>query len=88
MEPTRLVTARFRRVGLQGKGCHVSRRLLGLIIAGVGIVVTVVALLADPLGIGSSDDFGWKQVLGVVVGIALVTWGFVVASADEKPGPD
>ena len=65
-----------------------SRRLLGLIIGGIGIAVAVVAVLADPIGVGGSDDFGWKQLLGVVVGIALVVWGFVIASADEESRPD
>ena len=65
-----------------------SRRALGLIIGGIGIAVTVVAVLADPIGVGGSDDFGWKQLVGVVVGIAMVAWGFVIASADEESRPD
>ena len=65
-----------------------SRRLLGLIIGGIGIAVAVVAALADPIGIGASDDFGWKQLLGVVVGNAMVARGFVIASADEESRPE
>ena len=65
-----------------------SRRSFGLIIGGIGVAVTVIALLADPIGVGGSDDFGWKQLLGVVIGVALVAWGFVMASDDDESQPD
>jgi hypothetical protein len=38
-----------------------------------GILAVVVSLFADPLGIGRSPGFGWRQMLGVVTGL-LLTW--------------
>ncbi len=33
-----------------------------------GAALVVVSLLADPIGIGGTDGFGWKQVAGAIVG--------------------
>lgn len=38
----------------------------------LGILVALVSLFADVLGLGGAPDFGWKQILGLVVGLALV----------------
>ncbi len=41
-----------------------ARRQLGVLLGAVGIVAVLVAVLADPLGIGGAEDaFGWKQVV-------------------------
>ena len=42
----------------------------------LGILVAFASLFADALGLGGSPTFGWKQVLGLVVGLALVAYGF------------
>lgn len=41
----------------------------------LGILVALLSLFADALGLGGSPDFGWKQILGLVVGLALVAYG-------------
>ena len=50
------------------------------------------SVLADPLGIGGSDGFGWKQILGAVVGAAGVLVGLVLVSfpqrGDVEPGAE
>jgi predicted MFS family arabinose efflux permease len=63
----------------------VSRRATGLVISGIGIAVLAVAVLADPIGVGASDEFGWRQLLAVVFGIAVVVLGYVLATGDEEP---
>jgi hypothetical protein len=52
--------------------------------------VLVVSALADPLGLGGGDSFGWKQAAGVIVGavasgigIALVARGRAAADVDS-----
>jgi len=46
----------------------------GLIL--LGVLVALVSLFADALGFGSGTTyFGWKQILGLVVGLALVAYG-------------
>ena len=42
----------------------------------IGIVILVLSVLADALGLGRVEGFGWKQALGVVVGIALIGVGY------------
>ena len=50
----------------------IEERPLGIVIALVGAVGTVIAALADPLGIGEGEVFGWLQITGVIIG-GLVT---------------
>ena len=43
----------------------------------VGIIIALVSLFADALRLGADPAaFGWKQILGVVVGLALAAYGF------------
>jgi hypothetical protein len=58
------------------------RRQIGALVAAVGIVGILIAVLANPLGIGNAEaegTFGWKQVVLLGVGIALVIAGAVMA---------
>ena len=63
-----------------------SRRVSGLLISALGVALLAVALFADSIGVGNSEDFGWKQLLGVVAGLAIAALGYVVANGDEEPG--
>lgn len=51
--------------------------LLLVIVGGVGIVVSA---LADPLGIGEGEVFGWLQITGVVIGAVLTLLGVAFAA--------
>ena len=42
---------------------------------GVGVVLVLISGLADNLGLGGQPGFGWKQTLGVVIGVLLVVTG-------------
>ena len=65
-----------------------SRRSLGVVVTVVGLLVLVIAAFADPLGIGGADDtFGWKQIVGVVVGAVIAVAGIVLAVSGGKPSP-
>jgi hypothetical protein len=44
-----------------------NRRLVGGIVATAGVVVLVLSALAEPIGIGSEDGFGAKQVIGLAL---------------------
>ena len=44
-------------------------------IAIIGLIVGVLALLADWLAFGSAEGFGWQQILGVALGAALAAGG-------------
>jgi len=63
-----------------------SRRSLGFVVTAVGVIVLVVAAFADPIGIGGAEDtFGWKQIVGVVIGAVVAVVGIVLAVGGEKP---
>jgi hypothetical protein len=49
---------------------------IGLLVAGLGVVAVLIALLSDPLGI-SHGSFGAKHIALLVVGIALIVGGLV-----------
>lgn len=55
-----------------------NKRTLGLIAAVVGIVVLLVSLLANPLGLGA-PGFGFKQIIGAVLGAVVAVLGIVLA---------
>ena len=68
-----------------------SARQTGLVILVVGLAAALLAVLANPLGIGHSG-FGWHQVVLLVAGIVLAVVGAVVVlrapSSEPAPGPD
>lgn len=42
---------------------------------GLGTALSLVALLADSLGLGREARFGWKQGIVLAVGLALIVGG-------------
>jgi uncharacterized membrane protein len=52
-----------------------SNPVCAWIVIGVGLLIDLIALFADPLGLGRSPGFGWHQLLGVVVGALIVLAG-------------
>ena len=50
---------------------------MGWLLVGIGVVVLAASLLADPIGIGEGSGFGWKQVVGIIVGVLVAGWGAV-----------
>ena len=51
-----------------------KRQAVGLSLVFLGIALVLVSALANTLGIGM-QGFGWKQIVGVVVGAALALLG-------------
>jgi len=52
-----------------------DRPVLARIMIGVGVLLVLISLFADPLGLGRSPGFGWRQTLGVVVGALVILGG-------------
>ncbi len=48
---------------------------LGAVLAAVGLMILVISLLADVLAFGSSEGFGWRQLLGVALAGVMVLIG-------------
>jgi len=51
-----------------------------MVIALVGAVGAIIAALANPLGIGETEVFGWLQWTGVIGGIVVALLGVAIAS--------
>jgi len=69
-----------------------ERRLVAWIAVVAGAVLFVLSALADSLGLGDGDGFGWKQTAGVVLGalvvVAGLAWMYVPRRGEVEPGPD
>ena len=55
-----------------------QKRKLGALLIGVGIVVFLISVFADPLGIGGYPGFGTKQVIGTIIGVVLAIIGVIL----------
>jgi hypothetical protein len=49
-----------------------EERPLGIVVTIIGVIGLFLSLLADPLGIGEGEVFGWLQITGTIIS-ALVT---------------
>jgi hypothetical protein len=47
-----------------------------MVILILGVVIVLLSVLADGIGLGGAEGFGWKQALGVLVGIVLIGVGY------------
>ncbi|MBE3067704.1 MAG: hypothetical protein IMZ73_09820 [Chloroflexi bacterium] len=56
-----------------------SKKTIGFLLIILGVVVLVVTLAADTLGIGNVPGFGWKQILGAVIGVIVALGGVWLA---------
>jgi hypothetical protein len=57
----------------------IDRRALGIVMALVGAAATAIAALANPLGLGEDEVFGWLQITGVIVGAVVTLLGLALA---------
>ena len=48
-----------------------DKRSLGTAALVAGVVLALLAILADTLGIGGEDVFGWKQAVVLALGLVL-----------------
>ena len=55
-----------------------DRRLAGGIVVALGAVLLLVSALAEPIGLGDGDGFGWKQTIGVIIGAGVMVVGFAL----------
>ncbi len=44
-------------------------------VVGLGVLLVLVSLFADPLGLGRHPGFGWKQWLVLIIGAAVIMIG-------------
>ncbi|MBN1451487.1 MAG: hypothetical protein JW963_10770 [Anaerolineales bacterium] len=58
-----------------------NKKTVGIALLAVGVIVLIVSLAADLIGFGgAADAFGYKQIIGAVVGVIVAVVGFVLYS--------
>ena len=58
-----------------------NKKTIGIALLVVGVIVLIVSLAADAIGIGGAvGAFGYKQIIGAVVGVVVAVVGFVLYS--------
>jgi hypothetical protein len=57
-----------------------DKKKLGIALLVAGVLLLLVGLLADPIGIGGSPEFGYKQIAAVVVGVIAAVAGYILSS--------
>ena len=62
-----------------------SNSVFAWIVIGAGVLVVLIAAFADPMGLGRSAGFGWRQTLGVVVGALVVLAGVYLRRGKGSP---
>jgi len=58
-----------------------NKKTIGIALMALGVIALIVSLGADVIGIGGAVGvFGYKQIIGAIVGIILAVIGFVLYS--------
>ena len=53
-----------------------SKRTINLVLMAIGLILIVISLGADLIGIGSYPGINWAQLVGAVVGLVVLVYGF------------
>ncbi len=88
----RVYSPRRYEIGGQRKGVGgvtEQLRLASWVVIAVGLILTLASLFADPLGIGQPHtSFGWKQILGTLLGLALTALGLLWTRRIDRNAPE
>jgi len=57
-----------------------GNKAVGIISLVVGVVILALSLAADIIGLGGAPGFGYKQILGTLVGAIVTIAGLVLTS--------
>ena len=61
-----------------------SDTTLGRLLLVAGILIFLVSATADTLGIGGAPGIGWKQIAGIVLGVAVAAAGITKLRAGGR----
>ena len=59
--------------------------MLARVVIGIGALLILIALFADPLGLGGHSGFGWRQALGLVIGAVAILAGLYLRRRGKAP---
>ena len=54
------------------------KKTIGVLLLVLGILLLIFSILADVIGIGGAPGFGYKQILGAIVGLLAAIRGYFV----------
>jgi len=57
-----------------------GNKTVGIVLLVVGVVILVLSLVTDIIGLGGVPGFGYKQILGTVVGAFVAITGLGLTS--------
>lgn len=57
-----------------------GNKTVGILLILVGVVILVLSLVADIIGLGGAPGFGYKQILGTIVGAIVTIAGLVLTT--------
>jgi hypothetical protein len=57
-----------------------NKKTISIVLMAVGVILLIGSLAIDTIGLGGFTGFGYKQIIGTVVGVILAIVGFVLYS--------
>ena len=55
-----------------------DKKTTGIILLVIGIIASIVSITADYIGLGQFPGFGWKQIVGTIVGVVVIGIGLTL----------
>ena len=55
-----------------------TKKIIGIVLLVVGVIVLILSLAADVLGLGNNPIFGIQQILGTIGGVIVAAVGLVL----------
>jgi hypothetical protein len=55
-----------------------KKKIAGIILFIIGVLISILVLVLDLTGIGTTPGFGWNQIIGVVVGAVVAIVGVIL----------
>lgn len=57
-----------------------NKKTIGIVLLVVGVILLIGSLAADAISIGGAAGFGYKQIIGAIVGVIVAVVGYVLYS--------
>jgi hypothetical protein len=55
-----------------------TKKTRAIVLLAAGVVIVIVSVAADSIGLGAFPGFGYKQIIGTLVGIGVILVGLAL----------